>query len=189
MSILARLESRRAFPVDAWKPGLDAEIIIFSPAFALPTTPPPPHQIFLSASTFKKTWLHAGRAVLYSACQSCATVQLPPSYFSLRTERGCPGTHLILYGHHQDASDLQQHLHVILMVLLHSGAAVNAVVLVAVRGDLQAVPHLEDGFTELKPADKRRGGGVADVRPSRRPRAAEDTRSSRGRTYRSCRCT
>lgn len=41
------------------------------------------------------------------------------------------------------------------MVLLHSGAAVNAIVLVAVCGDLQAVPHLEDGFTELEPAPKK----------------------------------
>lgn len=69
---------------------------------------------------------------------------------------GWPRTYLILYGHHQDASDLQEHFHVVFMVLLHSGAAVNAVVLVTVCGDLQTVPHLEDGFTELKPAEKRR---------------------------------
>lgn len=42
------------------------------------------------------------------------------------------------------------------MVLLYSGAAVNAVVLVAVCGDFQAVPHLEDGFAELEPVAKTR---------------------------------
>lgn len=69
---------------------------------------------------------------------------------------GFPRAYLILYGHHQDASDLQEHLHVIFMVLLHSRATVNAVVLVTVCGDLQTVPHLEDGFTELKPERERR---------------------------------
>lgn len=73
-------------------------------------------------------------------------------YRPWRSQRFCPvDSYLILYRHHQNAADLEEHLHVIFMVLLHPGAAVNAVVLVTVRGDLQAVPHLEDGFAELKP--------------------------------------
>lgn len=72
------------------------------------------------------------------------------------TSRPAAGAYLILDGHHQNASNLQQHLHVIFMVLLHSGAAVNAVVLVAVCRDFQAVSHLKDGFTELEPVTETR---------------------------------
>jgi len=40
------------------------------------------------------------------------------------------------------------------VVFLHSGAAVDAIVLVAVWRDFEAIPHHEDGFTELKPVEE-----------------------------------
>lgn len=63
-------------------------------------------------------------------------------------------TYLILYRHHQNASNFEQYFHVIFMVLLHSGATINAIVLVAVCGDFKAVPHHKDRFTELKPVQQ-----------------------------------
>lgn len=60
-------------------------------------------------------------------------------------------TYLILYRHHQNASNFEQYFHVIFMVLLHSSATINAIVLVAVCGDFKAIPHHKDRFTELKP--------------------------------------
>lgn len=61
-------------------------------------------------------------------------------------------TDLLLQRHDQDAPQLQQVLHVILVFLLHAGATVDAVILAALWRDLQAVAHDEGRLTELKPA-------------------------------------
>lgn len=60
-------------------------------------------------------------------------------------------TYLILYRHHQYASNFEQYFHVIFMVLLHSSTTINAIILMAVCWDFKAIPHHKGRFTEFKP--------------------------------------
>lgn len=63
--------------------------------------------------------------------------------------------HLIFNGHDQNAADFQHDLHVVLVVFLNPSSAVDAVVLMAVRRDLQTVSHDEIRLTEFKPETER----------------------------------
>lgn len=63
-------------------------------------------------------------------------------------------TDLFFQGHDEDAPHLQQVLHVVLVLLLHAGAAVDPVVLAALRRNLQAVASNKRRLTELKPEEK-----------------------------------
>lgn len=61
------------------------------------------------------------------------------------------GPDLFLQRHDEDAPDLEEALHVVLVLLLHAGPAVHPVVLRTARGELQAVARNEGRFTEVKP--------------------------------------
>lgn len=63
-------------------------------------------------------------------------------------------TYLILYGHHQYAANFEQYFHVIFVIFLHSSTTINAIVLVTVCGDFQAIPHHKGWLTELKPVKR-----------------------------------
>ena len=65
--------------------------------------------------------------------------------------RGEGYTNLFLKRHHQDAPQLQQVLHVILVLLLHPRTAVHPVILTALWRNLQTVAHNKGRLTELKP--------------------------------------
>lgn len=64
------------------------------------------------------------------------------------------GPDLLLQRHDEDAPDLEETLHVVLVLLLHAGPAVHPVVLTAARRQLQAVARNEGRFTEVKPGSR-----------------------------------
>lgn len=64
------------------------------------------------------------------------------------------GPDLFLQRHDEDAPDLEETLHVVLVLLLHASPAVHPVVLRTARRDLQAVARDEGRFTEVKPGSR-----------------------------------
>ena len=65
------------------------------------------------------------------------------------------GPDLLFQWHDQDAPDLQETLHVLLMFLLHACPAVHPVILRTIWRNLQAIASNKRGFTEVKPESKR----------------------------------
>lgn len=103
-------------------------------------------------------WRGRARALRTPPQRHCPyNLHLPFSSLETRREgyEGLEESDLLLQWHDQNASDFEEALHVRLVLLLHAGPTVHAVILGAVRGDLQAVASNKGGFTEVKPEDKK----------------------------------